>query len=216
MWPKVCPMSWAFWWFPLEIEDQCPTSLFASSEEVELQFLVYITISIQSKFSGNIFNLQLASLSSPMVFGGLGRLRMTSLASCDLLTMASFKRTAVCMRRMLFVDSLILQQKLDFNQTAYQHLLNPKLHWLRQILTTLCKFHWWFWIFLDAITKAKILIFESIAQNLKRVSMTKSFLAFAMAFNLLLSNLTIAIAKAKNVNAFEQIYIFVNVHIFNK
>ena len=38
--------------------------------------------------------------------------------------------------------------------------------------------------------KAKKLIRESIAQNLKRVSMTKSFLALAMAFNLLLSNLT--------------------------
>jgi hypothetical protein len=46
-----------------------------------------------------------------MVFGGLGRFRMTSLASCDRLTMASFKRTAVCMRRMLLVDSLILQRK---------------------------------------------------------------------------------------------------------
>ena len=50
--------------------------------------------------------------------------------------------------------------------------------------------------FLDAIVKAKKLIRKSIAQNLKRVSLTKSFLALAMAFNLLLSNLT-AIAKAK-------------------
>ena len=50
--------------------------------------------------------------------------------------------------------------------------------------------------FLDAIIKAKKLIRESIAQNLKQVSLTKSFLALAMAFNLLLSNLT-AIAKAK-------------------
>ena len=70
-------------------------------------------------------------------------------------------------------------------------LLNPKLHWLRQIVTTLREFHWWFWIiFLDAIAKAKKLICESIAQNLKRVSLTKSFLALAMAFNLLLSNPT--------------------------
>ena len=45
-------------------------------------------------------------------------------------------------------------------------------------------------IFLDAIDKAKKLIRESIAQNLKPVSLTKSFLALAMAFNLLLSNLT--------------------------
>ena len=50
--------------------------------------------------------------------------------------------------------------------------------------------------FLDATVKAKKLILESKAQNLKRVSLTKSFLALAMAFNLLLSNLT-AIAKAK-------------------
>ena len=44
--------------------------------------------------------------------------------------------------------------------------------------------------FLDAIAKAKKLICESIAQNLKQVSLTKSFLALAMAFNLLLSNPT--------------------------
>ena len=44
--------------------------------------------------------------------------------------------------------------------------------------------------FLDAIAKAKKLIHKSIAQNLKQVSLTKSFLALAMAFNLLLSNLT--------------------------
>ena len=44
--------------------------------------------------------------------------------------------------------------------------------------------------FLGAIAKAKKLICESIAQNLKQVSLTKSFLALAMAFNLLLSNLT--------------------------
>ena len=69
------------------------------------------------------------------------------------------------------------------------HLLNPKFHWLRQIATTLREFHWWFWIFLDTIAKAKKLICESIAQNLKQVSLTKSFLALAMAFNLLLSNL---------------------------
>ena len=44
--------------------------------------------------------------------------------------------------------------------------------------------------FLDAIAKAKRLIRKSIAQNLKPVSLTKSFLALAMAFNLLLSNPT--------------------------
>ena len=79
---------------------------------------------------------------------------------------------------------------------SLNELLNPKFHWLRQIATTLCKFHWQFWIFLDAIPKAKKLICESIAQILKPVSRTKSFLALVMAFNLLLSNLT-TIAKAK-------------------
>ena len=44
--------------------------------------------------------------------------------------------------------------------------------------------------FLDAIAKAKKLIRKSIAQNLKQFSLTKSFLAVAMAFNLLLSNPT--------------------------
>ena len=39
-------------------------------------------------------------------------------------------------------------------------------------------------IFLDAIAKAKKLICKFIAQNLKQVSLTKSFLALAMAFNL--------------------------------
>ena len=43
---------------------------------------------------------------------------------------------------------------------------------------------------LDAIAKAKKLICQSTAQNLKQVSLTKSFLALAMALNLLLSNLT--------------------------
>ena len=50
--------------------------------------------------------------------------------------------------------------------------------------------------FLDAIAEAKKLICESIAHNLKQVLLTKSFLASAMEFNLLLSNLT-AVAKAK-------------------
>ena len=45
-------------------------------------------------------------------------------------------------------------------------------------------------IFLDAIGKAKKLIRKFIAQNLKQVLLTKSFLALAWAFNLLLSNLT--------------------------
>ena len=64
-------------------------------------------------------NSHLASRSSPMVFGGLGKLRMTSLASWDLLTMASLRRTAVCMRRMLFVDSLILK---TFNTVSFKFL----------------------------------------------------------------------------------------------
>ena len=57
-------------------------------------------------------------------------------------------------------------------------MLNPEFHWLRQIATTLCKFHWQFWIFLDAIAKAKKLICKSKAQNLKQVSLTKSFFSF--------------------------------------
>ena len=70
-------------------------------------------------------------------------------------------------------------------------MLNPKFHWLHQIATTLHEFHWQFWIiFLDAIAKAKKLIRKSIAQNLKWVSLTKSFLALAMVFDLLLSNPT--------------------------
>lgn len=54
-------------------------------------------------------NLQLESLSGPIVFGGLGKLRMTSLASWDLLTITSFNRTAVCMRRTL--EDSLLQNK---------------------------------------------------------------------------------------------------------
>ena len=55
-------------------------------------------------------------------------------------------------------------------------MLNPEFHWQRQIATTLREFHWQFWIiFLDAIAKAKKLIRKSIAQNLKQVSLTKSF-----------------------------------------
>ena len=70
-------------------------------------------------------------------------------------------------------------------------MLNPEFHWLRQIATNLRKFHWRFWIILlDAIAKAKKPIRKSIAQNLMPVSLTKSFLALAMAFNLLLSNPT--------------------------
>ena len=78
-----------------------------------------------------------------------------------------------------------------FSYLRHDEKLNPEFHWLPQIATTLHKFHWRFWIiFLDAIAKANKLIRKSIAQNLKRVSLTKSFLALAMAFNLLLSNLT--------------------------
>ena len=69
-------------------------------------------------------------------------------------------------------------------------MLNPEFHWPCQIATILSKFHWQFWIFWDAIAKAKKLICESKAQNLKQVSLTKSFLALAIAFSLLLSNLT--------------------------
>ena len=42
-----------------------------------------------------------------------------------------------------------------------------------------------FEFFLDAITKAKKLIHESIAQNLKQVSLTKRFLAMALIYSYL-------------------------------
>ena len=61
-------------------------------------------------------------------------------------------------------------------------MLNPEFRWLCQITTTLRQFHWWFLDnFLDAIAKAKKLICESIAQNLKQVSLTKSFLALFLS-----------------------------------
>ena len=85
------------------------------------------------------------------------------------------------------------RKKLSTPITTFitDHMLNPKFHWWRQIATTLREFHWRFWIiFLDAIAKVKKIIREAIAQNLKPVSLTKSFLALAMAFNLLLSNPT--------------------------
>ena len=72
-----------------------------SQPPAALQFLcIYSTI-----------YLQLASLSGPMVLGGLGRLRMTSLASWDFSTILSFNLTAVCIRRTL-EDSLKKKQFL--------------------------------------------------------------------------------------------------------
>ena len=68
--------------------------------------------------------------------------------------------------------------KPQVSQTAPNHD-----HFVRVSLMVLVNF-------MDAIAKAKKLICESIAQNLKQVSLTKSFLALAMAFNLLLSNPT--------------------------
>ena len=73
---------------------------------------------------------------------------------------------------------------LNFNAEPQVSLTAPnRNHFERVLLTVLDNF-------LDAIAKAKKLICESIAQNLKQVSLTKSFIALAMAFNLLLSNLT--------------------------
>ena len=57
-----------------------------------------------------LLHLQFESLSGPMFFGGLGRLRMTSFASCDLFTMTSFSLTAVCMRRTLEESFLLKMQ----------------------------------------------------------------------------------------------------------
>ena len=70
-----------------------------------------------------------------------------------------------------------LSQNVRF-LNGFKPKLNPEFHWLRQIATTLGEFHWQFWIFLDAIVKAKTLIHESIAQNLKWVSLTKRFFSF--------------------------------------
>ena len=67
--------------------------------------------------------------------------------------------------------------------------LNPEFHWLCQIATSMRKFHWQFWIFLDAFAKAKKLIRKSIAQNLEQDLLTKR-LVLAMVVNLLLFNPT--------------------------
>ena len=101
-----------------------------------------------------------------------------------------FNVSIPCKWFILNVLHIFLNSRLQVVGSITLYLLNPQFHWLRQIATTLSEFHLQFWIFLDAIAKAKKLIHESIAQNLKRVSLTKSFLALAMAFNLLLSNLT--------------------------
>ena len=81
-------------------------------------------------------------------------------------------------------------------------LLNPKFHWLHQIATTFREFHWRFWIFLDAIAKAKNLIFRIYSTESQASFTDKEFLTLAMAFNLLLSNLT-AVAKAKKPHVSE-------------
>ena len=85
------------------------------------------------------------------------------------------------------LEKLIVElSKLPLSYFTVCVLLNPEFHWLRQIANTLRKFHWWFWIFLDAIAKAKILICKSIAQTLKRVSLTKTFFSFGKTFSYLL------------------------------
>ena len=50
-------------------------------------------------------------------------------------------------------------------------MLNAEFHWLHQVATTSLMVLEFF----DAIIKAKKLIRKSIAQNLKQVSLTKSF-----------------------------------------
>ena len=74
----------------------------------------------------------------------------------------------------------LIMEKLSMCGQGFNksQMLNPKFHWLHQIATTLRNFHWQFWIFLDAIAKAKKLIYKSIAQNLKRVSLAKRFFSF--------------------------------------
>ncbi len=60
-----------------------------------------------------------------MVLGGLGKLRMTSFASCDLFTMTSLSLTAVCMRRTL-EDSFL---KVNTALGKSERLMNNHHYW---------------------------------------------------------------------------------------
>ena len=78
-----------------------------------------------------------------------------------------------------YKNNAILQTYYTLIMLIGLKMLNPEFHWLRQqIATTLRKFHWQFWIFLDAIAKAKKLICESIAPNLKWDSLTRRLFSF--------------------------------------
>ena len=62
-----------------------------------------------------------------------------------------------------------LQWFIEIDAKPWVSLTEPNHNHLRE-------FHWQFWIiFLDVIAKAKKLIRKSIAQNLKQVSLKKSF-----------------------------------------
>ena len=64
-------------------------------------------------------------------------------------------------------------------------MLNPKFHWLCQIATTLCKFHWQFWIFfLDASAKAKKTNSQIYSTESKASFTDIEFLALAIEFNI--------------------------------
>ena len=71
----------------------------------------------------------------------------------------------------------LIMEKLSMCGQGFNksQMLNPKFHWLHQIATTLRNFHWQFWIFLDAIAKAKKLIYKSIAQNQKPWKVCQTF-----------------------------------------
>ena len=88
----------------------------------------------------------------------------------------------------LYLNSVDKSISIELDVIYYA---KPQVSLTSAKLRPLCaSFNDCFGYFLDAIAKAKKLIRKSIAQNLKQVSLTKSFLALAMAFNLLLSNLT--------------------------
>ena len=74
---------------------------------------------------------QLASLSGPMALGGLGRLRMTNLASWDLATMTSFNFTAVCIRRTLEDSLRDINWQLTHLQDELHNLQRSLLRYIR-------------------------------------------------------------------------------------
>ena len=72
------------------------------------------------------------------------------------------------------------QWNLEFTIQSMKRptMLNPEFHSLCQIATSLSEFQWQFWIFLNAIAKAKKLICKSKTQNLGQVLLTKRLFSF--------------------------------------